>query len=364
MKSILRSRAIQAAGPMPTPDPFLFCVYHKDLYPKGNPNMEAPRRGNGHDFDPNSDYRMYHGNKIPGFPSHPHRGFETITATIEGIVDHADSVGNAGRYGQGDVQWMTAGKGVVHGEMFPLVNLDEPNATKFFQIWLNLPKKDKMVDPSFAMFWANDIPKFFSSDGKASVTNWYGFYSSKDFFPEQDQCETISNNNGGDEGSSKTKENKAPPNSWASDKSNDVAVILLTIQPGGKLTLPKSNIEGINRSLYLMEGYDEGVQIGDKLISRKVVLDMDASESIELSLSENATNTCEILLLQGKAIDEPVAQHGPFVMNTREEISRAFDDYSRTKFGEWPWPRDDMVFPQEKKRFALMDGKETFPTGE
>ena len=73
---------------MHTMDPFLFCVYHKDNYPAGNSKMEAPRRGNGADFNPSAPYRMYHGDKIPGFPQHPHRGFETITATLDGIIDH------------------------------------------------------------------------------------------------------------------------------------------------------------------------------------------------------------------------------------------------------------------------------------
>jgi redox-sensitive bicupin YhaK (pirin superfamily) len=81
---------------------------------------------------------MYHGDRIPGFPQHPHRGFETVTATMEGIIDHSDSCGNAGRYGQGDLQWMTAGRGVVHGEMFPLVKQDAPNPTRFFQVTMKL----------------------------------------------------------------------------------------------------------------------------------------------------------------------------------------------------------------------------------
>jgi quercetin 2,3-dioxygenase len=129
--------------------------------------MFAPRRGNGQDFNPNQAYRMYHGDRIPGFPQHPHRGFETVTATmgifpiflltfsyppfLEGLIDHTDSLGNGGRYGQGDLQWMTAGSGVVHGEMFPLINSDRPNPCRFFQIWLNLPSKSKMVPPDFAM---------------------------------------------------------------------------------------------------------------------------------------------------------------------------------------------------------------------
>ena len=114
---------------------------------------EAPRRGNGADFNPSAPYRMYHGDKIPGFPQHPHRGFETITATLDGIIDHTDSMGNAGRYGDGDLQWMTAGKGVVHGEMFPLIHQDKENPTRFFQVWLNLPSKHKFTEPAFVMHW-------------------------------------------------------------------------------------------------------------------------------------------------------------------------------------------------------------------
>jgi hypothetical protein len=154
--------------PFKTKDPFLFCVYHKDFYPAGDAQMRAPRKGNGiilfdfvlvfingvcvgADFNPNSPYRMYHGDRIPGFPQHPHRGFETVTATMEGLIDHTDSCGNGGRYGHGDLQWMTAGSGVVHGEMFPLINNNSSNTLRLFQIWLNLPAKDKMVPPSFKM---------------------------------------------------------------------------------------------------------------------------------------------------------------------------------------------------------------------
>jgi Pirin len=98
----------------------------------------------------------------------------SVPATIDGLIDHTDSLGNGGRYGQGDVQWMTAGKGIVHGEMFPLIHKEKPNHTRFFQIWINLPSKSKMVEPSFAMFWNNQVPKWKSEDGKAAVTVFYG----------------------------------------------------------------------------------------------------------------------------------------------------------------------------------------------
>ncbi len=127
-----------------TQDPFLFCVHHEDFFPKGNDRMgpdpkEFQGREMGQDFMIKDGYRMYHGKTVPGFPGHPHRGFETITIVRKGIVDHSDSLGASGRYGNGDVQWMTAGEGVQHAEMFPLINREEENPMELFQIWLNLP---------------------------------------------------------------------------------------------------------------------------------------------------------------------------------------------------------------------------------
>lgn len=114
-----------------TLDPFLFCVHHEDKFPKGNdemgPAVSLQGRQLGDDFIIKDGFRMYHGKKVPGFPGHPHRGFETVTIVRQGIVDHADSLGASGRYGEGDVQWMTAGGGVQHSEMFPLLKKDEEN---------------------------------------------------------------------------------------------------------------------------------------------------------------------------------------------------------------------------------------------
>ena len=102
---------------------------------------------------------MYHGTEVPGFPQHPHRGFETVTLARRGFIDHSDSLGATARFGRGDVQWMTAGAGVVHSEMFPLIDRDQPNPVELFQIWLNLPSADKSVDPYFTMLWDESIPR-------------------------------------------------------------------------------------------------------------------------------------------------------------------------------------------------------------
>jgi len=317
---------------MDTPDPFLLCVYHKDIYPAGNAKCEAPRIGNGADFDPTADYRMYHGEKVPGFPQHPHRGFETITATLTGVIDHTDSMGNAGRYGHGDLQWMTAGKGVVHGEMFPLVKDDGPNALTLFQIWLNLPAVDKMAEPTFTMHWAPNVTRFTSEDKKASVIVWAG---------------TVDGHVA-----------PAPPGaSWAAKPANSVGVIHLTIQPEGEFTL-RGLPAGCKRNVYFLEGSTATLSGAAARVNTILTCAADR----DVVFKNTGADVAELLVLEGKPIAEPVAQQGPFVMNTQQEISQAFADYRRTQFGGWPWPEDAMVFPRLKPRFALQAGVETSPT--
>lgn len=332
LSSILSVSRLPRSGPFNTPDPFLFCVYHKDHYPAGDAKMQAPRKGNGADFNPDAPYRMYHGDRIPGFPQHPHRGFETVTATIEGLVDHSDSTGSSGRYGQGDLQWMTAGKGIVHGEMFPLIKQDGPNHLRFFQIWLNLPKKNKMVDPHFKMHWAEQIPQSKSKDGKTSITVWAG---------ELDGTKALT----------------PPPDSYASQPGADVAIFHITMDAGASYVLPPAKGGAkTNRILYFIEG--DSVRVAGKE-GKEVSYHSEINVAAEtpLELSNTSVGKAEFLMLQGRPIGEPVVQHGPFVMNTRAEIVQAFHDYQRTRFGGWPWPEDAVVFPAEKGRFAQEGGK-------
>lgn len=323
--------------PWQTQDPFLFCVFHHDEYPKGNdhmgPNATLAGRAIGQDFAPNKDnWHMYHGQRVPGFPAHPHRGFETVTIVNEGVVDHSDSLGAAGRFGFGDVQWMTAGKGVQHCEMFPLLHKDKENPLELFQIWLNLPRAGKFVNAHFKMLWDDVIPVFEHTDGSGKKT----------------RARVIA----GDIGS--TKAQAPAPNSWAADPSHEVAIWTIKMEPGAEWTLPTASKEA-NRSLFFYEGPSVEVD-GQPFQSFKAIeLFADQPTKIKNTGSEEAS----FLLLQGKSIGEPVVQHGPFVMNTREEIQQTFMEYQRTEFGGWPWSSHEHVHPRERTRFALYpDGTE------
>lgn len=311
-----------------TLDPFLFCAHHEDFFPAGNadmgPTTALDGRHLGDDFIIKDGFRMYHGKKVPGFPGHPHRGFETVTIVRKGLVDHSDSLGASGRYGDGDVQWMTAGKGVQHAEMFPLVHQDKENTLELFQVWLNLPAKDKMVDPHFKMLWGSAIPKIAhkDNDGKTSTVEIMAGQFGKEMAPPP------------------------PPGSWAAKAENEVMILNILMEPNAKLTLPKA--KGIvNRVLYYYEGTQ--ITMAGTIIPKYNAVVVDGSQDIEII---NGNDEANILVLSGKPIGEQVMQYGPFVMNTKEEIQQAFADYHATQFGGWPWQSYDNVHPRNEPRFA------------
>jgi len=228
---------------------------------------------------------MYHGSEVPGFPHHPHRGFETVTIVRQGLIDHSDSLGAIARFGRGDTQWLTAGSGIVHSEMFPLVESGAPNPTELFQIWLNLPATDKMVEPYFTMLWASDIPVIEFPGGSVTVV-------------------------AGAIGDAKPP--SPPPNSWAARDDAEVAIWMVRLDAGGSWTMPKTRHADIVRSVYLYEG--DTMTIGDHEIAVSTGAVVDNASDVELRAG-NASIEC--LILQGRPIAEPVAQYGPFVMNTR-----------------------------------------------
>jgi redox-sensitive bicupin YhaK (pirin superfamily) len=320
--------------PWETADPFLFCVYHDDAYPAGNEKMGPAAslvgRDLGQDFEGIDGWRMYHGRVVPGFPQHPHRGFETVTIARRGLIDHSDSLGATARFGRGDVQWLTAGKGIVHSEMFPLVEKDKPNPLELFQIWLNLPGAHKMVEPHFSMLWSHHIRTLESRDaaGKSTVV-------------------TVVAGGLGDVAAP-----APPPKSWASVPDTHVAIWNIRMEAGARWTVPAA-VPGLNRALYFFKGGSLRVAGKDVDVRHAITV----RPELEVTL-ENGPQEAELLLLQGRPIGEPVAQHGPFVMNTRAEIQQAFVDYQRTRFGGWPWPVDGPTHARDAARFARhVDGR-------
>jgi redox-sensitive bicupin YhaK (pirin superfamily) len=306
------------APPWPTEDPFLFCVHHDDNYPPGNdvlgPRASLAGRNIGMDFEGKDGWRMYHGDVVPGFPQHPHRGFETVTIAREGYIDHSDSLGAVARFGRGDVQWLTAGKGIVHSEMFPLLDTKEPNRTELFQIWLNLPSADKLAEPHFSMFWNDGIPRHIEEGVEVAV--YAGQVGDAKALPP-------------------------PPRSWAARPDTNVAIWTIKMAPGAEWTIP-ATAAGTHRNIYYFRGHGRTMPGNSRITLRS---------DVETTLT-NGSDESELLLLQGRPISEPVAQYGPFVMNTRAEIQQAFEDYQRTSFGGWPWPQDGPVFGRNQGRYA------------
>ncbi|MDZ4727523.1 MAG: pirin family protein [Leptospira sp.] len=323
-----------------TADPFLFCVHHEDFYPKGNaimgPNSPLSGRNIGQDFTVKDGFRMYHGEKIPGFPSHPHRGFETVTVVRSGVVDHSDSMGAVGRYSNGDVQWMTAGSGVQHSEMFPLLSEEKENTLELFQIWLNLPKKNKMVNPHFTMLWNESIPKL--------------------EFKDKNQKSTFIELIAGKIGD--TSPPLPPPDSWAADPENSVQIWIIKMQAGASWKLPAHQAD-LNRNLYFYRGTN--LQIEGQSIPEYHKTELESHH--EISLFNASLEEIQLLLLEARPIKEPVVQYGPFVMNTRQEIEETFADFQRTQFGGWPWKSSEPVHDRKQGRFAKhANGKEEFPS--
>lgn len=311
-----------------TSDPFLFCVHHLDRYPAGNaqlgPAASLAGRDLGQDFAGKDGWRMYHGDVVPGFPQHPHRGFETVTIVRQGLVDHSDSLGAVARFGAGDVQWLTAGAGIVHSEMFPLLRRDRENPAELFQIWLNLPREDKLTAPHFSMLWQHSIPKATRTDGQGRTTELTVIAGQlEDLVPPS-----------------------PPPHSWAARGDSEVGIWVIKLSAQAQWTLPAAKV-GTQRTLFLFDG--EGLRIGERVIPGRSGVAVQPDVALTLTAGAGA---CEVLVLQGKPIGEPVVQHGPFVMNSRAEIQQAFVDYQRTRFGGWPWGSDGPVHAVTEGRFC------------
>jgi redox-sensitive bicupin YhaK (pirin superfamily) len=327
MDSVIRQ--IKPLGfPWETADPFLFCVHHADAYPAGNaqlgPAASLAGRQMGSDFEGKDGWRMYHGQSVPGFPQHPHRGFETVTIVRSGFIDHSDSLGATGRFGAGDAQWLTAGAGILHAEMFPLLERAAPNPVELFQIWLNLPSADKLAPPHFEMLWNRAIPQLRFLDAAQRVT----------------EVSVVAGQLDG------RRAPAPPPHSWAARPDTDVAIWSVRLQAHAHWQLPAADPRSL-RTLYFFGG--SSLRIAGQTLEGHAAISLRSELPVAL---EAGDQPAELLLLQGRPIGEPVAQHGPFVMNTSAELQDAVRDYQRTQFGGWPWRTNDPVHERSAGRFA------------
>lgn len=232
-----------------------------------------------------------------GAPDHPHRGFETVTYMINGVFEHKDSQGHSGKIKDGDVQWMTAGSGVIHSEM-PEKEFSQKGGTLHgFQLWVNLPKIDKMMNPRYQDLPATKIP-IIQKDGV-----------------------TVKVIAGESMGEKAVIETRTP-----------ITYLHFTMQPNSQIvqTIPQN----YNAFAYVING--EGL-FGDKQISahkeQVVLFEQDGNEII-IKAPNDISSPLDVLLIAGVPLGEPVARYGPFVMNTEDEIKQAILDYNDGKMGK------------------------------
>ena len=225
-----------------------------------------------------------------GAPNHPHRGFETVTYLLRGRMNHADSAGNSGELNPGDVQWMTAGRGVIHSELPHPDFYKTGGVMHGFQIWVNLPAANKMMQPRYQDVPAQDIPVVSSQDELVTVRVIAG--------QSLDQSAVI-------------------------DTVIPITFLHMTLKPGGKII--QSIEKGLNGMIYCFSG---SLKIDQKTLNDGQLGILSDGDEVHLSVSDSAKEDVNILFLAGPQIDEPIARYGPFVMNTEQEIMQAYADYN------------------------------------
>ncbi len=234
-----------------------------------------------------------------GASDHPHRGFETVTYVLDGAFEHKDSQGNTGKLFSGDVQWMTAGSGVIHSEMPEKEFAQNGGRLHGFQLWVNLPKKDKMIKPRYQDIPSKNIPIAKSKDGKVQVKVIAG--------------ESMGKN-------------------AVIDTKTPIMYLHFTIQPGGIVTqiVPQN----YNTFAYVANG--EALFGTEQKTARKeqaVFFKKDGDEVV-IAIPNDASSQADVILLAGIPLNEPVKRYGPFVMNTEEELQQAITDYKSGKMGK------------------------------
>jgi redox-sensitive bicupin YhaK (pirin superfamily) len=230
-----------------------------------------------------------------GVGTHPHRGFETVTIVYDGEVSHKDSTGQGGTIGPGDVQWMTAGSGILHQEFHSEDFAKRGGVLQMVQLWVNLPAKHKMTAPGYQPILSQSIPQIELSNSRGSIR-------------------VIAGEHEGHTGPAKTF---TPMN-----------VFDIRLKKGEELVLPVA--DGWNTSVVVLRGALEGG--GDSGViakDAKMLMFSQDGQDIKIKALEDSV----ALLLSGEPIDEPIVGHGPFVMNTRQEIDQAINDFNRGAFG-------------------------------
>lgn len=312
-------------------DPFIFAAHHLDHFPKGNAELGPQHPA------VNQEYSMYYGDTVPGFPRHPHTGFETITLVEQGVVDHFDSLGNAGRYAAGDVQWLNTGNGVEHCEMFPLIHQERVNPLELFQIWFNSSSKQKQQDPDYKMLWREDIPHVYLKDAQGNTADI------RVIAGQFNQMFALS----------------CPAHSWAAAAENHVNIFLITLPAHTQVTLPATTATS-TRFAYFYQGSE--LKLFDHSLQSRHLVELQPDVEVSLTAGDQEAR---ILWLEGEPITEPVAMRGPFVMNTQQELDEAFRRYRATQFGKWPWSSSAPTFKREQPRFSTYNGgeRQEFPEG-
>lgn len=238
------------------------------------------------DFTPTTERR--------GVGQHPHRGFETVTIVYDGEVEHRDSTGAGGTIGPGDVQWMTAARGIIHEEFHSEAFARSGGALEMVQLWVNLPAKDKMADAGYQTIVDGDIPVLPLADAAGHLRLIAG-----EFDGVQGPAHTFT-----------------PIDVWD-----------LRLNAGKPVTLDLH--AGRNTALVILRGT---VLVNGEEVARQGQLVLFERDGSQLSLEAN--DDAKVLLLSGEPIDEPIVGHGPFVMNTEQEIHQAFEDFHSGRFGQ------------------------------
>jgi redox-sensitive bicupin YhaK (pirin superfamily) len=229
-----------------------------------------------------------------GVGQHPHRGFETVTIVYKGEVEHRDSTGAGGTIGPGDVQWMTAARGIIHEEFHSEAFARSGGALEMVQLWVNLPAKDKMADAGYQTILDSDIPTLPLADNAGSLRLIAGEFDGV----------------------------KGPARTFTA-----IDVWDMRLNAGRSVTLDLH--AGRNTALVVLRGT---VRINATEVAREGQLALFERDGTQLRLE--ASDDAMVLLLSGEPIDEPIVGHGPFVMNTEQEIHQAFADYQSGQFGQ------------------------------